>query len=94
MLSLAANLLILAALFQISDATQAIGAGLLRGIKDVNIPTLLIAIAYWIVGIPVGYLLAFKTGMGAAGMWVGFIAGLSCSGIFLSYRFLKMVQKV
>lgn len=93
-LTMAANLLVLAAVFQISDATQAIGAGLLRGIKDVTIPTILIAIAYWVVGIPVGYLLAFHADMGAAGMWVGFIAGLSCSGIFLTYRFLKMAKKI
>lgn len=93
-LSMAATLLILAAIFQISDATQAIGAGLLRGIKDVTIPTILIAIAYWVVGIPVGYFLSFYANMGAAGMWVGFIAGLSCSGIFLTYRFLKMAKNI
>ncbi|RYG45483.1 MAG: MATE family efflux transporter [Chitinophagaceae bacterium] len=91
---MASLLLVLAAIFQISDSTQAIGAGLMRGIKDVKVPTILIAIAYWVIGIPLGYLLAFKAGMGAAGIWVGFIAGLSCSSIFLCVRFLRMSKKV
>ncbi|HRO45458.1 MATE family efflux transporter [Agriterribacter sp.] len=91
---MAALLLIYAAVFQISDATQAIAAGLLRGIKDVKVPTLLIGIAYWIVGIPVGYVLAFNTSLGASGIWIGFIAGLSCSSLFLCYRFLRMAKKV
>lgn len=91
---MASVLLVLAAVFQISDATQAIGAGLMRGIKDVKIPTLLIGIAYWVIGIPLGYLLAFRAGMGAAGIWVGFIAGLSCSSIFLCMRFFRMTKKM
>ena len=91
---MAALFLLFAAIFQISDATQAIGAGLLRGIKDVKIPTLLIGIAYWVVGIPVGYLLAFPVGLGAVGIWIGFIAGLSCSSIFLCIRFLRMGKKI
>lgn len=91
--SLAATLLLFAALFQISDATQAIGAGLLRGIKDVRKPTVLIGIAYWVIGIPVGYFLAFNTGMGAAGMWTGLILGLTFASLFLLLRFLKMSGK-
>lgn len=91
---MAALFLLFAAVFQISDATQAISAGLLRGIKDVKIPTLLIGVAYWVIGIPVGYLLAFPAGLGAVGIWIGFIAGLSCSSIFLSIRFLRMAKKV
>lgn len=93
-ITMASLLLVLAAFFQISDATQAIGAGLMRGIKDVKVPTLLIGIAYWVIGIPLGYLLAFKAGMGASGIWVGFIAGLSCSSIFLCVRFFKMSGKI
>jgi len=91
--SMAAYLLLFAALFQISDSTQAISAGLLRGIKDVKVPTVFIAIAYWAIGIPVGCLLAFYFKMGAAGIWTGFIAGLTFSAGFLSFRFKKMVQK-
>lgn len=87
---LAAYLLIFAAVFQISDSTQAISAGLLRGIKDVKVPTWFIFIAYWVVGLPAGYLLAFYFKMGAAGIWMGFIIGLTFSAIFLSLRFKKM----
>lgn len=92
-LSLAALLLLFAAVFQISDSTQAIGAGLLRGIKDVKIPTLLIGIAYWVIGIPFGYLLAFHFGMGAVGMWLGLILGLTMASLFLITRFFKMTKR-
>ena len=89
---LAALLLLFAAVFQISDSTQAIGAGLLRGIKDVRTPTILIAIAYWVVGLPVGYLLAFRFNMGAPGMWTGFITGLTFAAFVLTFRFLKIAR--
>jgi MATE family multidrug resistance protein len=86
---LATLLLLYAAVFQISDSTQAVGAGLLRGVKDVKTPTWLIAVAYWVIGLPSGYFFAFILDMGAAGMWLGFIAGLSFAAIFLSTRFLR-----
>jgi len=92
-LQLAGLLLLFAAVFQISDSTQAIGAGLLRGIKDVKMPTFLIAIAYWVVGLPAGYALAFGFDMGAAGMWLGFIIGLTLASVFLIIRFLRMSAK-
>lgn len=88
-IGMASTLLLYGALFQISDATQAIGVGLLRGIKDVKRPTLYVAIAYWIIGIPAGYWLAFKLQMGAAGIWLGFVAGLTTSSLLLNHRFLK-----
>ena len=86
-------LLLFAAIFQISDSIQATGAGLLRGIKDMKTPTLFIAISYWIIGIPVGCLLAFHFHQGAAGIWIGLILGLSASALFLSRRFLQMTRK-
>ncbi len=92
-LQLAGLLLLFAAVFQISDSTQAIGAGLLRGIKDVRVPTLLIAVAYWVIGLPLGWLLAFRFHMGAAGMWLGLIAGLTFASLFLIGRFLKMAKR-
>lgn len=87
--SLASALLVFAALFQVSDATQSIGVGLLRGIKDVKMPTVFVAIAYWLIGIPVGYVLSFKLQMGAAGIWLGFVTGLTASSVLLNTRFLK-----
>jgi multidrug resistance protein, MATE family len=89
---LSALLLLFAAVFQISDATQATGAGLLRGIKDVKLPTLLITIAYWVIGLPVGWLFAFHYHMGAAGMWLGLILGLTFAAVFLGTRFRNMVR--
>src|SRR5690606_26123386 len=56
-IEMASYLLIFAAIFQISDSTPAVGAGILRGLKDVKVPTLFIGIAYWVIGLPVGYLL-------------------------------------
>jgi MATE family multidrug resistance protein len=90
---LSAVLLLFAAVFQISDATQATGAGLLRGIKDVRLPTILITIAYWVIGLPIGWILAFPYHMGAAGMWLGLIVGLTLASIFLSSRFINMSRK-
>ena len=92
-IELSALLLLFAAVFQISDSTQAIGAGLLRGIKDVKVPTLLVAIAYWVIGLPSGYVFAFVMDMGAAGMWLGLILGLTMASVFLIARFLKMSRK-
>lgn len=91
--NVAAWLLLFAAIFQISDSTQAISAGLLRGIKDMKTPTVFIGIAYWVVAIPVGCLLTFYFKMGAAGIWTGLILGLTCSALFLSLRFRKMTAK-
>ncbi len=91
-MALASVLMLYAAIFQVSDATQAIGVGLLRGIKDVKIPTLYIAIAYWVVGIPLGCLMAFTFNMGAAGMWIGFVSGLTFSSVSLNKRFSKIIR--
>lgn len=90
--SLAGHLLIFAAIFQISDATQAIGVGLLRGIKDVKIPTLCIVFAYWVIGLPLGYFLGVYYEMKATGMWIGLAVGLTASSILLNLRFHKRSQ--
>lgn len=87
-------LLFYAAVFQISDATQAIGVGLCRGIKDVVRPTIYVAIAYWVIGIPVGYILAFTYNMGAAGIWIGLVVGLSVSSILVNHRFFKTIKTI
>jgi MATE family, multidrug efflux pump len=91
-LALAAFLLIFAAVFQISDATQAVGAGISRGVKDVKIPTIYIAIAYWVVGIPLGCIMTFYFHLGVAGMWIGFVAGLSFSSLSLNLRFFRRLK--
>lgn len=90
--ALAANLLVFGALFQISDATQSTGVGLLRGIKDVKRPTAYVAVAYWVIGLPAGYILTFVFKIGAAGIWLGFLAGLTTSSLLLNARFLKKTK--
>jgi len=92
--AVAASLLVYAALFQISDATQAIGVGLCRGVKDVIKPTIYVAIAYWVIGIPVGYLLAFTYKMGATGIWIGLVVGLTFSSVLLNHRFFTNMHHI
>ena len=86
-ISYASSLLIIAALFQLSDGTQAVGIGILRGLTDVKIPTAITFIAYWIVGLPVGYLLGFTFGLNVQGIWIGLLLGLTTSAILLTLRF-------
>lgn len=83
----AANLLIIAALFQISDSTQVVFLGALRGLQDVKIPTLITFVAYWIVGFPISYYLGASARYGSIGIWIGLLAGLTASSIFLYIRF-------
>jgi MATE family multidrug resistance protein len=85
----AASLLIIAAIFQLSDGIQVVGLGVLRGLGDVKIPTLVTFTAYWIIGLPAGYLLAFKLNMAEKGVWYGLLIGLSITAVILFYRFRK-----
>jgi len=91
---LASGLMLLAAFFQISDSVQATCVGLLRGIRDVNIPTAFVAVAYWVIGIPCGYFLAFHAGWGAYGIWTGFVIGLTLSAVLLTGRFITLSRKI
>lgn len=86
-ISVASSLIVIAALFQLSDGTQAVGIGILRGLTDVKIPTAITFIAYWIVGLPIGYLLGFIFQMGVQGVWIGLLIGLTTSAILLTLRF-------
>ncbi|MGE5458510.1 MAG: MATE family efflux transporter [Methanococcaceae archaeon] len=86
-IEIAALLLVIASLFQISDGIQAVALGALRGITDVKIPTLITFVSYWVLGLPTGYLLAFNFGFGVSGVWYGFILGLTASAVMLTLRF-------
>lgn len=86
-ITIASSLLIIAALFQLSDGTQAVGIGILRGLTDVKIPTAITFIAYWVVGLPVGYLLGFTFKLGVQGVWYGLLLGLTTSAVLLTLRF-------
>ena len=86
-ISLSASLLIIAGLFQLSDGVQVVGLGVLRGMEDVKIPTLVTLMAYWVLGLPLGYVLAFNFGFAEKGIWYGLLIGLSITAILLFYRF-------
>ena len=86
-INVAAQLLLMAAIFQISDGVQAIAMGALRGLKDTRIPMFVNIIAYWIIGIPLGYYLGIERSMGAQGLWIGMIAGLTFAAISHASRF-------
>ena len=91
---IAVQLLYLAAIFQISDGLQVSGYGALRGLKDTKIPMYVNLVAYWIIGIPVAYLLGFTFGYGAPGFWVGLIAGLTVAGILHNVRFFRQTKRL
>ena len=83
----ATGLLMLAALFQLSDGVQVASMGALRGLKDTRMPMFIAAFSYWGVGMPTGWVLSFQGGFGMSGMWIGLIAGLSCAAVLLTLRF-------
>ncbi len=85
-IALAAQLLILAGIFQFSDGIQVVSNGALRGLKDTRVPMLITAVAYWGIGMPIGAWLAFGAGQGVRGMWVGMIAGLTAAALLLFAR--------
>ncbi|MGM0845367.1 MAG: MATE family efflux transporter [Bacillota bacterium] len=90
--ALIVNFLLYAVLFQLSDAIQAPVQGALRGYKDVNITFIMALISYWVIGLPLGYILAKFTDFGPYGFWIGLIFGLTAGAITLSWR-LVVVQK-
>lgn len=86
-------LLNIAALFQLSDGVQVVGLGVLRGIADIKIPTVITFIAYWVIALPLGYILSFNFGIGAIGIWLGLLTGLTVSAILLYFRFKNLLKK-
>ena len=92
--SLAANLLLIAAAFQISDGIQAVGLGMLRGLTDVKVPTIVTFIAYWLIAIPLGYVLAFKIGWQAQGIWIALLTGLSIAAAMHMFRFFSKIKRI
>lgn len=88
--NLAAQLLVLAGIFQFSDGVQVLSNGALRGLKDTRVPMLVTIVAYWGVGMTSGYFLAFHAGLGVRGMWMGLIAGLSAAAALLFLRFQRL----
>lgn len=82
----AAGLLIVAAVFQVSDHSQIVSAGVLRGLDDVRIPAWLAFFAYWAVAMPLGWFLSFRVGLGVVGMWWALTCGLTITALLLGVR--------
>lgn len=93
-MAIAASLLLVAAVFQISDGIQVVVLGALRGMQDVKIPTIITFVAYWIIGFPVSFYLGIHTSLGATGIWLGLLAGLSVAALFLYLRFNYLTAKL
>ncbi|MDN3594920.1 MATE family efflux transporter [Zunongwangia endophytica] len=91
---LAAQLLIVAALFQLSDGMQVVILGALRGLQDVKIPTAICFVAYWIIGFPVSWYFGKAENMGSMGIWMGLLAGLTASALMLYFRFNYLSNKL
>jgi MATE family, multidrug efflux pump len=86
------TLLYMAAVFQVSDGLQVAGAGALRGLKDTKFPMVITFIAYWVIGMPLGYTLGIAMGGGAKAMWVGIICGLTTAAVLLNARFFLVTR--
>lgn len=93
-IALAAKLILIAAIFQISDGLQVVGLGALRGMSDVRIPTLVTLLAYWILALPIGYVLGIYLKSGAMGVWIGLLVGLTVTAVLLIFRFRHISQKI
>ncbi|QHS60959.1 MATE family efflux transporter [Chitinophaga agri] len=93
-IAIAAHLLIIAAFFQLFDGTQVVGLGILRGLGDVRVPTVITLLAYWGLGLPVGYVLGILLDFGVQGIWWGLLIGLLTASILLFFRFQHRTKAV
>jgi MATE family multidrug resistance protein len=91
--SIAIGLLRMAAIFQIFDGLQVAGAGALRGLKDTVVPLAITFVAYWGLGLPIGYVLGIVQNRGPQAMWVGLIVGLMVTGVLLNLRFQLVMRR-
>jgi MATE family multidrug resistance protein len=89
LLRIGISLLAMAGLFQVVDAVQVLALGLLRGVQDTAVPMVIATVSYWIVGLPVSYVLAFTFGLGGVGIWLGLVVGLSVAAVLMMWRFWK-----
>lgn len=93
-IKIAASMLFIGAIFQLSDTIQVIALGVLRGMQDVKIPTLITFVSYWIVAFPISFYLSQYTKLEGIGIWIGLLAGLTFSATLLYFRFNKLSLKL
>lgn len=88
----AMQLFVMVAIFELSDGIQAVALGMLKGVKDVKGPMIIAFVSYIVISLPLGYLMAFPCGLGAHGLLIGLICGLTVAAVLLTYRFKKMTR--
>jgi MATE family multidrug resistance protein len=93
LIAIAGSLIPIAGFFQVFDGLQAVGAGVLRGLGDTRVPLVAMLSGYWLIGVPVSVVLAFRTGMGPQGLWWGFVAGLAAVAVFLLMRVRALFRR-
>ncbi len=93
-IAIASKLLLIVAIFQISDGIQVVVLGALRGLQDVKIPMYITFVAYWVIGFPISFYLGKYTNLQAIGIWIGLLAGLSSAALFLYIRFARLTKKL
>ncbi len=93
-IAITSKLLLIAAIFQISDGIQVVVLGALRGLQDVKIPMYITFVAYWVVGFPISYYLGKYTELKAVGIWIGLLAGLTIAALFLYIRFARLTKRL
>lgn len=93
-IGIAAQLLVIAAFFQLFDGTQVVGLGILRGLGDVKLPTVITFLAYWVLGMPLSWFLGFTMGFGVKGIWWGLSIGLMVAAVLLFFRFHYKTKKL
>lgn len=93
-MTIASNLLIAAAIFQISDSIQVVMLGALRGLQDVKIPTIITFISYWVIGFPISIYYGDASRYASFGIWMGVLAGLTVAAILLFIRFNYLTKRL
>ena len=91
---IAVTLLGILALFQVADGVQVVAIGALRGMGDTARPMLLAQVGYWLIGLPLGWLLGFRLGLGAPGLWIALAAALAAVAAMMSTRFLLITRRM
>jgi multidrug resistance protein, MATE family len=91
-ISTATTLLVVAAVFQIFDGNQVINSSALRALPDVKVPAAITFVAYWIIALPLAYLLGIRWGYGPAGVWSALAVGLAAAAVMLGLRFVRLTR--
>jgi multidrug resistance protein, MATE family len=92
-LELTSTLLVIGATFFVADGLQVIGAGVLRGFNDTRVPLLFAAVSFWAIGFPSAWVLAFRIGLGAIGVWCGLVLALAAYAALLFWRFSLLARR-